>query len=547
MTANLLPLCLTTIGAALALAVNQPRHLPPGKQIIDTVDTDRDGIRELIVSISGEEEVILNPDGTLHTDPFRAEVLHDKDGLRADGAGIQPGWPITTGGAFKSSPTLANVVGDEQLEVIVGCRDDLVYIWDAFGNAVPNWPQPTGGYVYSTPAVGNLDDDPELEIVVGSWDHWVYAWNADGSVLAGWPQITDGVIAASPALGDIDQDGELEIVIACYYGSTATLYAFNGNGTQASGWPITFAESIHCTTALGDIDDDDKLEVVVGTGGNLVYAFNGENASLVDGWPVGVLGGVEASPALGDIDGDGGLEVIVGDSWWGGHVWAFDGNGDLLDGWPVDVQNNVVASPALADFDDDGTLEIVAPTSIYWDSPIPARVFIFHHDGSVVDNWPVAFTDPDQRIESSPAVADVDRDGDYEIIFGSADGDASPSPALYAFNYDGTLLDSAWPLFGEDVYSSPALEDIDHDGRIEIVVGSWHDYALHCWELDPSSYDVSRLPWPNFHHDNQNTGLFLVPEPTAIPAVSEWGLIVMALLVLSAGTLVYARRRPAQA
>ncbi|MGB2985479.1 MAG: IPTL-CTERM sorting domain-containing protein [Phycisphaerae bacterium] len=34
---------------------------------------------------------------------------------------------------------------------------------------------------------------------------------------------------------------------------------------------------------------------------------------------------------------------------------------------------------------------------------------------------------------------------------------------------------------------------------------------------------------------------------TSIPAVSEWGLIVMSLLVSTAGTLVYAQRRPVQA
>ena len=32
-------------------------------------------------------------------------------------------------------------------------------------------------------------------------------------------------------------------------------------------------------------------------------------------------------------------------------------------------------------------------------------------------------------------------------------------------------------------------------------------------------------------------------EPWPIPSVSEWGLVAMTLLVLTAGTLVYARRR----
>ena len=32
----------------------------------------------------------------------------------------------------------------------------------------------------------------------------------------------------------------------------------------------------------------------------------------------------------------------------------------------------------------------------------------------------------------------------------------------------------------------------------------------------------------------------------SIPAVSSWGLLIMTLVMLTAGTLVYARRRPAQ-
>ena len=36
---------------------------------------------------------------------------------------------------------------------------------------------------------------------------------------------------------------------------------------------------------------------------------------------------------------------------------------------------------------------------------------------------------------------------------------------------------------------------------------------------------------------------FVITSPSNIPTVSEWGLIVMALMLLTAGTLVLARRR----
>ena len=44
-----------------------------------------------------------------------------------------------------------------------------------------------------------------------------------------------------------------------------------------------------------------------------------------------------------------------------------------------------------------------------------------------------------------------------------------------------------------------------------------------------------------------DSSLFTVDNRLAIPTVSEWGLMVMALLVVTAGTLVWMRREPATA
>ena len=54
------------------------------------------------------------------------------------------------------------------------------------------------------------------------------------------------------------------------------------------------------------------------------------------------------------------------------------------------------------------------------------------------------------------------------------------------------------------------------------------------------------LGWPEVH-DPVSVALDLSPEALNIPTVSEWGLIVMALLLLATGALVYVRRRVAHA
>lgn len=47
----------------------------------------------------------------------------------------------------------------------------------------------------------------------------------------------------------------------------------------------------------------------------------------------------------------------------------------------------------------------------------------------------------------------------------------------------------------------------------------------------------------NFGEDCESCEMDCGPCEPAIPTVSEWGLIVMTLLALTAGTIVFARRR----
>ena len=87
-----------------------------------------------------------------------------------------------------------------------------------------------------------------------------------------------------------------------------------------------------------------------------------------------------------------------------------------------------------------------------------------------VERWKFSAGGP---VRSSPSVEDIDNDGRLEIVFGSDDH------YLYAVTCTGHLL---WKFkTGDCIVSSPAICDIDNDGKPEIVFGSddGHVYALN--------------------------------------------------------------------
>ena len=102
------------------------------------------------------------------------------------------------------------------------------------------------------------------------------------------------------------------------------------------------------------------------------------------------------------------------------------------------------------------------------------------------------------NVRSSPALGDVDGDGRLEVIIGSGDY------RVYALNgEDGSLL---WTYeTGGRIMSSPALSDLDRDYVVEIVVGSYDSrlYVLDMVGLRGFSF---RVYWPCFHGDFYRSG-----------------------------------------
>jgi len=155
-------------------------------------------------------------------------------------------------------------------------------------------------------------------------------------------------------------------------------------------------------------------------------------------------------PALGDIDGDGLPEIVMAQT--GGNLVAFEHDGTLKWAGNQPWTTYYIGALALADLDNDGDVEILAGSSVY------------DHTGQL------AATAAGQTMYASSTAADLDDDGDLELVLGSS-----------AYHHDGammwtTALNPGFPQVANlDADPDPevlltndnGLSLIDHDGTVQ--------------------------------------------------------------------------------
>ncbi len=313
------------------------------------------------------------------------------------------------------------------------------------------------------------------------------------------------------------------------------------------GWPLRFDSSFDSSPKLYDLDGDGDMEIIQGDSAGLIHALQHDGSELA-GFPWATTpieeldpshernllanpafaafdsatgGSFVGTPAVGDLDGDGQAEIVAGTI--RGLLFVVGADGTLRDGFPVSqdpvaftdpdfvMDEGFFGSPALGDLDGDGDLEIVAPG-------MDQQVYAWHHDGSEVAGWPVTaihpeWTDRGSRIVSSPAVGDLDGDGRDDVAISTnelLDGDDA---LTYAIASDGSFFEG-WPVnlycpenevlpyVGEGMPISPALGDFDEDGQVEITTHAMVGYET-VLDLDGSEL-LFTYKSASFYGDNSN-------------------------------------------
>jgi hypothetical protein len=292
-----------------------------------------------------------------------------------------------------------------------------------------------------------------------------------------WPVKSDDRIFASTTLFDINNDGKMEIFTAntSQNGNGGKIYAFDHTGAELfqGGFACESGADFWSTPAIADLDGDGKYELVIASRGSTnhyLYCWH-INDGNGDGkpdlyWKVDIGDASLSSPVIGDIDNDGHPEIIIMSHNGQVHIRKYDGSVYMTEPWK-DTGPPLMESyctPAIADLDGDGDLEIIIGGS-------DGYVYVCHHDGSNYSaNWP--FNTGKTNLSSSPAVADIDCDGNYEIIFIAKD----PIGNLYVKDQYG-IDRPGWTgkrvNLVSGILTSPVVGNLNSDPQLEIVVAGY--------------------------------------------------------------------------
>ncbi|HZP66032.1 MAG TPA: VCBS repeat-containing protein, partial [Rudaea sp.] len=342
------------------------------------------------------------------------------------------------------------------------------------------------------------------------------------------------------ALGDLDGTGSMQIVVgAARSGSTQQVGVYAPNGSVRAGWPRLqagdpgYAAGVYNDNiAIADLNRSGHPQIYVPTDVHYILGLNRDGSGVA----------ANAMYGAGKVWAQVGVHVLQSDDLQGYTDCGTPGFG---------LRPNFAASaPAIGDVNGDGTLELAVVGNVYdcgigdpdgdlyylpwllngdrsrfvasgyeW-TAIPApeagETILAHGDFGVIED-----------AQPNAVLADLDGDGKDEILYSSYDG------KVHAYWLDKTEH-GAWPFAvpgaGIHFASPPAVADLYHDGKVEVIFATWPQKSTtetgKLYILDQLGAVLQAVDLPAPNGDTWNGGL-AAPTLGWLPGSRNLAVVLM--------------------
>ena len=260
------------------------------------------------------------------------------------------------GGTLRSGPVIANIIAGDSPKVIALVQNGSLQAFNSDGTSLPNFPAALGGAFLSSPAIADLNGDGNHEIIACALSGHVHAINPlTGQNIAGFPIQLNGGSQNMITIADIDGDGQPEILVAT--STSGMLYAINHDGSIL--FEKTIGGPIKTSPVVADVNNSGGKEIILIAANGTIYVMNGSGVNL-PGTPISLGTAVECTPVVARYDYGSDLAgIIFGDTVGRLHSVRIDGSESP--NFPISLNGNLKVSAALSDLDRDGDLDIVIP------------------------------------------------------------------------------------------------------------------------------------------------------------------------------------------
>jgi len=351
----------------------------------------------------------------------------------------------------------------------------------------------------------DIDDDEDLDLFWGDY-YQPGLFFLENFGTSSDPNIPDSLMIDSypqnepvssagfnvPRLIDLNSDGAAELFVGVQSGIYGTDFVDNfwyyDMTVEGDFGLVTknYFEQIDLISGtiptLADMDSDGDLDLFIGNEFDAsnsgwkgdVYFFENIGSAvspqfeMVDSSYFDEGMGNNMAPAFGDLDGDGDFDALVGD--YNGEISFFLNDGSPTEpnfsyqGKFLEIDLAGRATPALGDVEGDGDLDLYVGDK-------NGSVHVWSNEGDPANYNFIKISDDlfsgeNLGLEIALELADFDNDGDLDLLIGNQSGE------LYLANPSGSELHQLEQLPHSGLNLAPTIGDMDSDGKMDLIVGS---------------------------------------------------------------------------